>query len=447
MLCGRPHWGAYGGEKKVGSIIFIFFILLNSIFAESNIEKFWALMDEKMRKKRILLFIFLILVSLSFAESFNFIAEGNVSVFFEDEELNVFVDKKTLIPKGKEISFNPENNRIRLSNINNKNITIAFITNYDFYTGWISIKNLKIKDCEQMLPDSIISVAEIGISAKFVPYYFLEALNNKDCSVIKKYDYHYKLENQNSAIQIENEEYLALGMQENWFYPVISNIGIRFHNDNSFLFNKIEKIAENEYQCTGYGVPSFPRGEINESFWDSYFSYTQIDSQKYENLILQIDGDYINIRSKNQNKDLMTYVRISTSVEEQMINLFNHNTCDLSKLIWPRHADGSCDYDGSKTKAAAQTANLTGSTNVEKNKTMLVTENLKLRSGEATSTQVLTVMSAGTNVKILELGKAETIDGISSNWVKIEVQAGAKDREGKPIKSGTVGWCYGGYLE
>ena len=79
-------------------------------------------------------------------------------------------------------------------------------------------------------------------------------------------------------------------------------------------------------------------------------------------------------------------------------------------------------------------------TNVSKNKTMLVNENLKLCSGEASSTQVLVVMQAGTKVKILELGKAETIDGISSNWVKVEVQKGAKDREGKPIKSGTVGW-------
>ena len=86
-------------------------------------------------------------------------------------------------------------------------------------------------------------------------------------------------------------------------------------------------------------------------------------------------------------------------------------------------------------------------TNVSKNKTMLVNENLKLRSGEASSTQVLVVMQAGTKVKILELGKAETIDGMSSNWVKVEVQKGAKDREGKPIKSGTVGWCYGGYLK
>nr|MBP3282305.1 SH3 domain-containing protein [Treponema sp.] len=86
-------------------------------------------------------------------------------------------------------------------------------------------------------------------------------------------------------------------------------------------------------------------------------------------------------------------------------------------------------------------------TNVSKNKTMLVNENLKLRSGEASSTQVLVVMQAGTKVKILELGKAETIDGISSNWVKIEVQAGAKDRDGKTIKAGTIGWCYGGYLK
>ena len=56
-------------------------------------------------------------------------------------------------------------------------------------------------------------------------------------------------------------------------------------------------------------------------------------------------------------------------------------------------------------------------------------------------------MSKGSQIKILEFGSPETIDGISSNWVKVEVQSGAKDRDGNPIKAGTVGWCYGGYLE
>ena len=84
--------------------------------------------------------------------------------------------------------------------------------------------------------------------------------------------------------------------------------------------------------------------------------------------------------------------------------------------------------------------------NVAPSKIMSVKENLKLRSGEATTTSVLTVMSAGTRVKILRLGKQATIDGITSNWVQVEVQAGAKDRDGKLIAAGTRGWCFGGYL-
>lgn len=78
-------------------------------------------------------------------------------------------------------------------------------------------------------------------------------------------------------------------------------------------------------------------------------------------------------------------------------------------------------------------------------KTMTVRENLKLRSGEDTSTQVLAVMSAGAKVRILELGKAETIDGIPSNWVKVEIISG-NDGNGNKLKSGMTGWCYGGYL-
>ena len=85
--------------------------------------------------------------------------------------------------------------------------------------------------------------------------------------------------------------------------------------------------------------------------------------------------------------------------------------------------------------------------NISPNKTMTVSENLRLRSEEAATSDILTVLQAGTRVKILEVGKAETIDGISSNWVQVEVQSGAKDRDGKTITKGTVGWCFGGYLE
>ena len=165
-----------------------------------------------------------------------------------------------------------------------------------------------------------------------------------------------------------------------------------------------------------------------------------------------IDGDYLNLYDEKENL-LMSFAKTLDRFNDRtyLRKIANNQKINLNDITWPRHADGTCDYDGSskssKTAVSTKSTTPTASTNVAVNKTMTAYENLKLRSGEATTTSVLTVMQAGTKVKILELGKAETIDGIDSNWVKVEVQKGAKDRNGKEIKSGTTGWCYGGYLE
>lgn len=207
-----------------------------------------------------------------------------------------------------------------------------------------------------------------------------------------------------------------------------------------YFIKKIEK------KTNGYRVTC----ELTDSrIEDSDYKNTLLEKLKdKQNIIfnLVLDGDYLNFYSED-NQLLYTYVLVDKAFTEQYENLILKNKYESSKVTWPRHADGSCDYDGSKKSAAVQTVKATPSTNVAQNKTMTVKDNLKLRSGEATTTPVLTVMQAGTKVKILELGKAEKIDGIKSNWVKVEVQKGAKDRDGKPIKKGTVGWCYGGYLK
>ncbi len=193
------------------------------------------------------------------------------------------------------------------------------------------------------------------------------------------------------------------------------------------IFKSIKKETAS-YLIEGYVVDNYDTGY---PFIYEYFPYKS--KVIYE---LVLDGDYLYFC--HHDKILLTFVRTKEEMQYEIINYYRNEKCDKSKFTWPRHADGSCDYDGTKKSAA---------TNVTQNKLMTVSENLKLRSGEATTTPVLTVMSAGTKVKILELGKTETIDGINSNWVKVEVQSGAKDRNGNAIKVGTVGWCYGGYLE
>ena len=188
---------------------------------------------------------------------------------------------------------------------------------------------------------------------------------------------------------------------------------------------------------------SVDNDEFNDSF--SSLKWELVRKNKVNTFYFRFDGDYLYIYLNGEtDKDLFaTFVNMNDKTFSEFKNLIANNKCDLSNITWPRHADGTCDYeDVSSIKTVS-----TPSTNVEKNKTMTVSENLKLRSGEATSTQVLTVMQAGTKVKILELGKPETIDGINSNWVKVEVLSGAKDRDGRAIRAGTVGWCYGGYLK
>ena len=191
----------------------------------------------------------------------------------------------------------------------------------------------------------------------------------------------------------------------------------------------------------------FKESVNNDEFNDSFSSlkWELVRKNKVNTFYFRFDGDYLYIYLNGEtDKDLFaTFVNMNDKTFSEFKNLIANNKCDLSNITWPRHADGTCDYeDVSSIKTVS-----TSTTNVAKNKTMTVSENLKLRSAEATTSEVLTVMSAGTKVKILELGKAENIDGINSNWVKVEVQSGAKDRDGKTIRTGTVGWCYGGYLK
>ena len=211
-----------------------------------------------------------------------------------------------------------------------------------------------------------------------------------------------------------------------------------------FTIVNIKKINEDNYKII------LKKTSITKKVVDSVAYYGGVLSpgldKTVEGLFLRFDRDYLYIYLEDETTLLCTYYAYTKEEYSAIRDAIKTNIFDMSKITFPCHADGTCDFDGSK-KADSEKNAKSSATNVAPNKTMTIKENLKLRSGEATSTQVLTVMSAGTKIKILELGKAETIDGISSNWVKVEVQVGAKDRDGKTIKAGTVGWCYGGYLK
>ena len=226
----------------------------------------------------------------------------------------------------------------------------------------------------------------------------------------------------------------------------IVDTGCWWYKDSLFSYPCVFRFQNTYFSMTvdGWGVQNFIVKEITQKK-ETYYITCSAQGFSYNDYVGNID--YLdNFPRVNNEEDFSIRLEIISN----LIYLYNNETNELIvelMNVTPEWIDklqtyfntGHNVFLSKKENKEIDTFNL--------NKLKSVSENLKLRSDEATSSQVLTVMSAGTKVKILELGKAETIDGISSNWVKVEVQANAKDRDGKPIKAGTVGWCYGGYLK
>ena len=155
-------------------------------------------------------------------------------------------------------------------------------------------------------------------------------------------------------------------------------------------------------------------------------------------LYCRFDGDYLYLYLEDGKTLFATYCAYDDEEEEALYDAIRTNDFDMSQFTFPRHADGTCDYENAASGEEIYKKRIV-------NGVYRAKENLRLRETGSTSGAVITAMPAGTRVKILSLGKEETIDGITNNWVKVRVEWNSKDLNGRSIYE-TTGWCFGGYL-
>ena len=153
-------------------------------------------------------------------------------------------------------------------------------------------------------------------------------------------------------------------------------------------------------------------------------------------LYFRFDGEYLYIYLEDGKTLYATYCAYDGLEEEDALyEAIKTNEFDMTKFTFPYHADGTRDYERGGGVPGKKIVN----------GVYRAQDNLRLRVNENTSGEIITTMKAGTYMIILSLGKEETIDGITDNWVEVELQTGARNLEGDVI-TGTVGWCFGGYL-
>ncbi|WP_028975353.1 hypothetical protein [Spirochaeta cellobiosiphila] len=129
---------------------------------------------------------------------------------------------------------------------------------------------------------------------------------------------------------------LALNIEKNYilfdnFGPTVelSTLIKKTTLDKHYLYLKITEVSDlNKY----YRQPGY------EALYNHPTPY---------NLIFVQDGDYLDmyIDSVSEENHIFTYVRGTKKMAQEIEHFVRRESYDPSKILWPRHADGSSDYD------------------------------------------------------------------------------------------------------
>ena len=160
-------------------------------------------------------------------------------------------------------------------------------------------------------------------------------------------------------------------------------------------------------------------------------------------LYVEFDGDYLFIYTDEAKTLLATYCMYEKNEYNSFLEAVKTNDFDGMEFTFPRHADGSCDYDEGAWKSARKSS---GDIPLHTGKAMTTEENLRVHSFEKTTSPVLITLAAGTPVEILGVGEEETIDGITSKWVHVKVMPGTTGTDGRHMTGTMGGWCFGGLV-
>lgn len=287
---------------------------------------------------------------------------------------------------------------------------------------YIRTDNIIQKKSEGRLPEKIITRND---GTFYVPLYFIESFSklNKDILI-----------NQEKAFKYLNDWFLRDNEHFNGALNLFqTSISFEHLLQYGFWIEKV-KFDKEIYQINiKRDIDCYDNYDIEDLGWTKEITVKLPFYTNDSNIIfLKIDGDYIILSDSQSLKSKFIYCKVNKKIIREFVKFLNDEYYDYSSLSWPRHADGTCDYETT--------------VRLQSGKRYRASDNLRLRSSGSTAGKPVVTIGKGTQVKVLSIGTEQTIDGITSNWVQVEVQVGAKDRDGKAIAAGTTGWCFGGYL-
>lgn len=259
---------------------------------------------------------------------------------------------------------------------------------------------------------------------------FIESLAIQDrLSIYEKYPYLSGLDDEQLETHYEwyemtrNFEGLEINFKQNYYI----SIGTPFSDPSIFYFSEYKK----NKNIISFNIQSFNLSPCNIVQFDYYSD----EGKEYTyDVDLIFDGDYVDFYLYGE--FIHRFCKINEKTLKQLFSLFQENTVDLTKVKWPKHADGSCDYN---TKDLL--------TKVKLNSIMYNLKDIPIYESPENNSSVICNLKKDSTVLIQRIGKKEKIDGLEDNWVQVEVQQESNGVTDEDFVIGEKGWCYGGFLE
>ena len=182
----------------------------------------------------------------------------------------------------------------------------------------------------------------------YLPVEYLAALKGEDRNILLKY---------NPQIESNSQYHFADERDTEWYENGTFRYMQFFMPMDLFLGNSFFiKIYESQRETSGYIIKGKQTDYSKKSFKGN--EPCLVDLSPLENfdtddvLRIEIDGDYITCSVANR-KFSHKYFLADKETYNQIKLLLTTNACDLSKVTFPRHADGTCDYEEANGNATA----------------------------------------------------------------------------------------------
>ena len=205
---------------------------------------------------------------------------------------------------------------------------------------WMYTDALQVVDSELLTQENSL--------IRIIPEYYLEVLSKKNLSMIFE----------KQPLWLKTLEECKSGKYgpdslEDFFHPedyLLSNTIVSFSQHNFYMVKNIETIDD----CKMLTLLRY-RDTLDESMNEDVYSdiYKKYQKDAYIKLFVQFDGDYVDLWINSKDNFMGRYIIAPDVLCEQIHEFMATKDIDLSKITWPRHADGSCDYDNTNSIATA----------------------------------------------------------------------------------------------